>query len=67
MSTNLKLKALFVERGLRVPEVAKALGLSVPSMYVKLRGQSDFTYTEIKKLKELLELNPDEFAAVFPF
>lgn len=67
MSTNLKLKALFVERGLRVPEVAKALGLSVPSMYVKLRGQSDFTYTEIKKLKELLDLNPDEFAAAFPF
>ena len=67
MSTNLKLKALFVERGLRVPEVAKALGLSVPSIYVKLRGQSDFTYTEIKKLKELLDLNPDEFAAAFPF
>lgn len=67
MSTNLKLKALFVERGLRVPEVAKALGLSVPSIYVKLRGQSDFTYTEIKKLKELLELTPEEFAAAFPF
>lgn len=67
MSTNLKLKALFVERGLRVPEVAKALGLSVPSIYVKLRGQSDFTYTEIKKLKELLKLTPDEFAAAFPF
>lgn len=67
MKPNRKLKALFVERGIKIPEVARALGLSVPSVYVKLRGDSDFTYTEIKNIKELLKLTPEEFTAAFPF
>lgn len=66
-TTNRKLKALFVDRGIRVPDVAKALGLSTPSVYVKLRGDSEFTYSEIKAIKELLALTPEEFTAAFPF
>lgn len=66
-NVNRKLKALFVDRGVSVTTVAKNLGLSVPTLYLKLRGKSDFTYSEIKSLKYYLDLTPAEFEAAFPF
>ena len=64
---NLELKAIFVRRGVTVPQVAKALGISTPGLYLKLRGTNEFLYSEIKELKYYLDMTPAEFEAAFPF
>ena len=46
-------------------ELAEALGLSKTSVYRKLSGQSDFTCTEIGKLKSRLDLSGDDLVNIF--
>ena len=46
-----KLKGVLVEKGIKQKQVAKLLGLSVPSLNKRINGTgSDFTITEARKI-----------------
>lgn len=62
-SKQLRIKLL--EKGLTVPELAKAIGISQAAMYVKLNGKSDFTYKEVMSIKKTLALDVEEFNSIF--
>ena len=48
-----------------VAELAQALGLSKTTIYRKLSGQTDFTCSEIEKLKSHLELSDEKLLKIF--
>lgn len=46
-------------------KIAAELGISVPTLYSKLKGESDFRITEASKLKNLLQLSKPDFYEIF--
>ncbi len=48
-----------------VAELAKMLGLSKTSIYRKLSGKTDFTCTEIGRLKTRLEMSDETLVKIF--
>lgn len=60
-----QLRIKLIERGLSVQELAKAVGISQATMYVKLNGKSDFTYKEVMSIKKTLALDIEEFNSIF--
>ncbi len=48
-----------------VAELAKALGLSKTSVYRKLSGKSDFTCSEIEKIKARLDMSDEVLVKIF--
>lgn len=54
------LKAQIVLRGENVESVAKAIGITAPTFYRKLRRNGDFSREEISKMVTFLEIEqPD--------
>lgn len=47
------LRAALAEIGMKMPEFAKLLGISLSALYHKVNGISDFTRSEIKKAAEI--------------
>ncbi len=60
-----KLMSKLAYKNCNTAELAEALGLSKTSVYRKLSGKSDFTCTEISKLKSRLELSGDDLVQIF--
>ena len=48
-------------------DLAIILDVSCPSLYLRLRGQVDWKLSEMKKIKESLELSDEDFKKVFGF
>ena len=48
-----------------VAEFAEALGLSKSTIYRKLSGQTDFTCTEIKRMRSILDLSDEKLLKIF--
>lgn len=53
MFNKRKFEAALKERGMSNAEMAAYLGISAPTLYRKLSGVSDFTYTELTKCRKL--------------
>lgn len=53
MFNKRKFEAALKERGMSVAEMAKYLGISAPTLYRKLSGTSEFTYSELMKCRKL--------------
>ena len=51
--------------GLSKDDLAKKLGINVKSLYRRLAGAQDFTQTELQKIKDVLNLNTDDFMKIF--
>jgi predicted transcriptional regulator len=49
-----KFKAILVEKGISVYDVAKLLGISPATLYRKMNGESDFFREEIQKIGEVI-------------
>jgi transcriptional regulator with XRE-family HTH domain len=58
MSSIVKRKAK--EKGIKISLLAEFLGVSKQTLYNKLSGKSEFTASELNKLKTILELTEDE-------
>ena len=54
MFTNLK--AEMVRKGMNAKNLAENLNFSYPTFVKKISGQTDFTYSEIKKITDYLGL-----------
>ncbi len=48
-----------------ISELAATIGMSRSSIYRKLSGKTDFTCTEIGKIKTRLNLNGDDLIRIF--
>lgn len=60
-----KLKIKLIEKDLTVPDLAEKIGISQASLYVKFKGERDFSYGEIMAIKKALDLSVDEFNEIF--
>ena len=57
-----KLKAYFIEKGLRQKEVAKELGIGRATLNCKInRKKADFTLNEVRKLRDTFGVDPSIF------
>lgn len=60
-----KLKALLKKNGITQNEIADMLGLTYQTISIKLNGHKDFTQSEIRSLKIILHLSPEEIDDIF--
>jgi len=64
VDTN-KLKQKIKEKGLKFGYLAQLLGISENTFTKKMKGIVDFKATELKILRDVLELSWDEVDAIF--
>lgn len=57
MTSTYKLKALFIEKGLTLSDVADKIGISKTSLSYKVNNKVEFKVSEITKLCELLDIS----------
>lgn len=65
MTNTEALKESISDHGLTLTFVAKKLNISREALYHKLNGNTDFWASEILTLRNLLNLSPEEFNAIF--
>lgn len=53
------------ESGTRTEAIAATLEISVPTLYAKIKGKSEFKLSEAVRMKHILSLTNDEFDAIF--
>ena len=46
-------------------DMAKKLGINIATLYRKINGESEFTLSELKLLKEILELSKEDVDRIF--
>jgi len=63
MFSEKALRDLIAERGVKIKSVAAAMGIEPSTLYRKMKGQLDFTRTEIQRCCEFFGL--DEMNDVF--
>ena len=64
MDTNM-LRSVLVRNGDNVAALADKMGLSQTALYRRINGETDFDYKEIKAIKDIYNLSPDEIDAIF--
>lgn len=64
MDTNM-LKSILVRNGDNVAALAEKMGLSTAGLYRRLDGKTQFTYKELKAIKDIYGLSADEIDAIF--
>lgn len=65
MTNTKKLRGSMSEHGYNLSTLAKAMGLSRPTMRSKIEGNKDFKVSEIKTLCALLEIKPADVLDYF--
>lgn len=53
------------ESGITKEHIAKQLGLTREGLYLKLKGKSEFKFSEVVKLKDMLHLKQSDFRRIF--
>ncbi len=59
------LKSILVRHGDSVATLAEKMGLSQTSLYRRINGETDFDYKEIKVIKDIYDLSPEDIDAIF--
>lgn len=59
------LNAEIARNNLSIPKLANIIGISKKTMYSRMRGQIDFSQSEIAKISEVLNLSDDKILAIF--
>lgn len=58
-------KGRVVAAGYTLGETARALGINPATLHRKMSGESDFTRDEIIRLRDFLDLKPDDVVEIF--
>lgn len=61
----LKLKAVQVTSGYSVSEIAKQIGIHEVTLYRKMKGEHEFTESEMLKIKNMLNMDCHLFCNIF--
>ena len=59
------LRSVLVRNGDNVAALADKMGISTTALYRRFSGETDFDYKEIKAIKDIYDLTPDEIDAIF--
>ena len=62
-----KLKAKIVERGMNVEELADIIGITVQTLYRKMKAPLKITVGEAIQIKDVLDLSDQEALEIFLF
>lgn len=54
-----------IRAGVSKEDMASALGVNIATVYRKINGESDFTLSELKKLKKILKLSSEDVDSIF--
>ncbi len=60
-----ELRAEMVRCGVKVSDMASALGLSRSALYRKMSGNTEFLQSEISAISKLLRLNDSQIISIF--
>ena len=60
-----ELRAAIARKDISLRDLAKALGISETSMWMKMKGEREFKESEIRKLAEILELSAADINLIF--
>lgn len=55
MFNEIEFRSLAIKKGIKIPQIAKAMGISTPTLYRKMSGESDFYRSEIQAICDLFE------------
>lgn len=56
-----KLKAYFVEHGIKMQEVADLLGIDITTLSLKIHGKLEFTFPQVVTICKHYGINADEY------
>lgn len=59
------LRAEIARNHLSIPALANTMGIGKKALYAKMKGESEFKQSEIKKLKSVLSLSDDQIIQIF--
>lgn len=62
---SLEFKIAQIRAGVTKEDIAKALNVNIATIYRKINGDSDFTLTELKELKKILNLSNEDVDRIF--
>ncbi len=65
MSDSVKLSEAIKSRGVKKGFVAQQIGVSVSTLWRKMKGTSDFTLSEIQTIAAALKLSDKEIRDIF--
>lgn len=60
-----KLRKALKRQGITQNELAEILGLTYQTISIKMNGHKDFTQSEIRRIKKILSLTPEEVCDIF--
>lgn len=60
-----KLKRVLKDNGISQNELAALLGLTYQTISIKMNGHKDFTQSEIRGIKAILRLTPEQLDDIF--
>ena len=60
-----RMKMLLAERGVSQAELARVLGCNQATMSRKISGRSEFTVSELNKIKDYFGLSIQEMVSIF--
>ena len=55
MFNEIEFRSLAIKKGIKIPQIAKAIGVSTPTLYRKMSGEGDFYRAEIQAICDLFE------------
>ena len=58
-------KVAQIRAGVTKEDIAQYLGINVATIYRKFNGESDFTLSELRKLKIILRLSKEDVDRIF--
>jgi len=60
-----ELRGLIAKRHMTAASLSRKIGLSETTMYSKLNNNTEFTQSEIKKIADVLNINPEDIPLYF--
>ncbi len=61
----IEFKVAQIRAGVSKEDIASALNINITTVYRKINGESDFTLSELRKLKEMLRLTKEDVDRIF--
>lgn len=61
----LELKGAMARKDISIPKLGELLGISKKTIYSRFSGETQFTLSEIQKIKVILDLTDEELLIIF--
>lgn len=65
MFDKARFRAALILKGLTMEQLAAALSINPATLSRKINGVTDFTHSEMKRIREILSLSTEQFEGIF--